>query len=187
MKWISSLMMVLLCVGMLATTSSCKKEKETATCSDGKQNGDETGVDCGGTCPACEVGVQGKWWSKGADVALLLKGAPFNIDSIYAEFNTNMTYTVVSYSGGTGLTLTGTYTQSASGVGDIWNITVQQSSPSVLTSVGIFEVVGNNMTYEIVQTEPAIGAVPPTAAGGFGSTNGGALGTLNVQKYVRVN
>ena len=24
-----------------------------ATCSDGKRNQDETGVDCGGVCPAC--------------------------------------------------------------------------------------------------------------------------------------
>ena len=74
-----------------------------------------------------------------------------------------------------------------SGTGGIWNITVNQSSPSVLTSVGIFKVDGDNMQYEVAQTEPNIGAIPPTAAGGFGSTNGGALGTQNVQKYVRVN
>lgn len=29
-------------------------EKETATCTDGIQNGDETGIDCGGSCSTCE-------------------------------------------------------------------------------------------------------------------------------------
>jgi len=29
----------------------------TETCSDGIQNQDETGIDCGGVCPACEVPV----------------------------------------------------------------------------------------------------------------------------------
>jgi uncharacterized protein (TIGR02145 family) len=42
---------------VLFLTFSCKKNKDdnntTATCSDGIQNQDETGVDCGGPCPAC--------------------------------------------------------------------------------------------------------------------------------------
>jgi len=42
------------------------------------------------------------------------------------------------------------------------------------------------MQYEIVQTEPDLGNVPPTVTGGFGSSNGGTLGTSNVQKYVRI-
>lgn len=29
------------------------------TCEDGIQNGDETGIDCGGSCPPCEVGPEG--------------------------------------------------------------------------------------------------------------------------------
>ena len=65
-------------------------------------------------------------------------------------------------------------------------ITVNQSSPAALTSEGIFEVTDNTMKYEIVQTSPDISAVPPTAAAGFGSTNGGALGESNVQVYERV-
>ena len=35
---------------------SCNKEEEPVeTCSDGIQNQDETGIDCGGTCQACPV------------------------------------------------------------------------------------------------------------------------------------
>ncbi len=32
-------------------------EEEIPTCSDGIMNGDETGVDCGGSCPACPTGT----------------------------------------------------------------------------------------------------------------------------------
>lgn len=134
-----------------------------------------------------EVGIQGEWQSSGSDVAPLLVTL-FGTDSIYANFSTNMTYTVEQYdSTGAVLTLSGTYTQTESGVGDIYTIEVNQSSPAALVSEGIFEVSGTTMQYEIVQTSPDIGAAPPTAAGGFGSTNGGALGTMNVQTYQKVN
>lgn len=33
------------------------------TCSDGAQNGDETGVDCGGSCPACSSPARKTMWS----------------------------------------------------------------------------------------------------------------------------
>jgi hypothetical protein len=56
--------------------------------------------------------------------------------------------------------------------------------------VGIFDIsTATNpytMQYEVAQTEPSIGATPPTAAAGFGSTNGGALGTFNIQKYIKI-
>lgn len=187
MKWMNVLFIGVLAFGMITSLPSCKKDDDKATCTDGIQNGDETGVDCGGSCGACLVGTQGTWLSAGANVAPLLAGAPFNIDSIKAVFSTNLTYTVTSYSGGTPTVLTGTYVQAASGIGNIWNITVNQTSPSALTSEGIFELNGVNMTYEIVQTQPAIGVAPPTALLGFGSTGGGAFGNANIQKYVRVN
>lgn len=187
MKMMKFMFVALLGIGLMTALPSCKKDEETkASCTDGVQNGNETGVDCGGDCAPCEVGIQGSWWSKGADVAPLLVNL-FAIDSIYAEFRTNLSYEVVTYSGGVASTLTGVYTQSDSGTNGIWDITVNQSSPAALTSTGIFKVEGDSMQYEVVQTEPSIGAVPPTAAGGFGSTNGGGLGMLNVQKYVRAN
>ncbi|MCF8236998.1 MAG: hypothetical protein K9I85_02480 [Saprospiraceae bacterium] len=187
MKLLNVLFVGILAFGLVTALPSCKKDDDKATCTDGIQNGDETGVDCGGSCSACLVGVQGEWLSAGANVAPLLAGPPFNIDSIRADFSSNLTYTVTSYSGGTPTVLTGTYSQTESGVGAIWNITVNQTAPSALTSEGIFEVTGDNMKYEIVQTQPAIGVAAPTAAGGFGSTGGGAFGMANIQNYVRVN
>lgn len=156
------------------------------TCMDGIQNGDETGVDCGGTCDPCEVGIMGRWQSSGTNVAPLLVNL-FGTDSIYAEFRTDLTYSVEQYdTSGAVLTLEGVFTQGESGTADIWDITVNQSVPAALTSVGIFSIDGTTMQYEIVQTEPDIGATPPTAAAGFGSTNGGALGNLNIQTYEKI-
>ena len=189
MKNLKFFLLLFAIMGTVVTWQSCKDDEPTpeATCTDGIQNGDETGIDCGGMdCPSCEVGVQGKWQSSGTNVAPLLVNL-FATDSIYAEFNTDNTYLVEQYdTSGAKLILEGTYTQKESGVGNIWEIEVNQSSPASLTSVGIFEITDNTMKYEIVQTEPDISAVPPTAAAGFGSTNGGAFGELNVQIYERV-
>lgn len=135
------------------------------------------------------VGLQGEWYSSGTNVAPLLS-ALFATDSIYIKFNTDLSYTVEQYdTSGAKLELNGTYIQTESNVGNVWTITVNQTSPAVLTSEGIFEVDGNTMQYEIVQTDPDIGATPPTAATGFGtSASGGTpLGAFNIQKYVRIN
>ncbi|HQU97021.1 MAG TPA: hypothetical protein PLO39_12810, partial [Saprospiraceae bacterium] len=72
-------------------------------------------------------------------------------------------------------------------VGNIYTIKLNQTSPTALTAEGIFEVSADNKTmkYEVVQTEPSLGIAPPTAAGGFGSTAGGAFGTNVVQNFVR--
>jgi hypothetical protein len=164
---------------------SCKDEDDSATCSDGIQNQDETGVDCGGPCAACKEGVHGKW--KSFPVAPLLTTFA---DSIIATFETNNTYVVDQWKGGSKTTLTGTFVQTKSGTGNIWNIVLNQSTPTTLTAEGMFEVTDNDtkMKYEVVQTNPAIGAAPPTPAGGFGSStfNGTALGVANIQNYVRV-
>lgn len=137
-----------------------------------------------------KVGIVGEWYSAGDNVAVLLS-AYFNVDSIYAKFEANNTYLVESFDvDGAKTTYTGTYVQTKSGVGTIWNITLNQSSPTAVTSVGIFDIsTATNpytMQYEVAQTEPSIGATPPTAAAGFGSTNGGALGTWNIQKFVKI-
>lgn len=62
---VSKIIVVLLgTLFILGSISSCEKEPEvvTATCVDGVQNGDETGIDCGGAtcpaCPTCEDGIQ---------------------------------------------------------------------------------------------------------------------------------
>lgn len=136
------------------------------------------------------IGIVGEWYSSGSNVATLLVNVA-GIDSIYAKFNSDNTYLVESFASGAKTTLTGTYTQAKSGVGNIWTITLNQGSPTALTSEGMFEIDATmnpyTMNYEVAQTEPQItGVTPPTPAGGFGSTSGGALGTINIQKYIKI-
>lgn len=136
-----------------------------------------------------ELGIIGRWYSSRANVAPILVN--LGIDSIYAEFRANNTYTVESFAGGAKTTLTGTFTQTKTNTNEIWDIVVNQAQPSSLKSQGIFKIFAGNpvtMKYEIAQTEPAIpGVTPPTAAGGFGSTSGGAFGNLNIQTYIKLN
>lgn len=157
------------------------------TCSDGIQNGDETGVDCGGTnCDACIVGVHGNWESSGANIAPIL--APF-ASKIVATFNTDGTYSVVQTDlDGAEITLAGTFVQTESAFDGIWDITLNQSSPSQLTAQGIFTIdAAGLLKYEVAQIDPAIsGVTAPTAEGGLGSTSGGAFGLGNVQTYVEL-
>lgn len=156
------------------------------TCSDGIQNGEETGIDCGGAdCPACLVGVHGEWLSEGSNIAPILVTFASKIE---ATFNTDGTYSVLQTDPNGGqITLTGTYAQEASSVDGIWNITLNQAAPSTLTAEGIFSIEGDDLKYEVAQTDPEIsGVTKPTAEGGFGSTSGGAFGEGNIQKFVRV-
>jgi hypothetical protein len=136
-----------------------------------------------------KIGIVGEWYSSGDNVAFLLSYY-FGIDSIYAKFETNNTYLVESFANDAKTTYVGTYAQNKSGTGTIWNITLNQSSPTAVTSVGIFDISTSTnpytMMYEVVQTEPSIGATPPTATAGFGSTNGGQLGNFNIQKFVKI-
>jgi hypothetical protein len=154
------------------------------TCTDGVQNGDEEGVDCGGTdCDACLVGVHGEWESSGTNIATIL--VPF-ASKIVATFNTDGTYSVLQTDlAGAEITLTGTFVQSESSVAGVWDITLNQSAPTQLTAQGIFTFDGALLKYEVAQIDPAItGVTPPTAAGGLGSTSGGAFGLGNVQTYI---
>jgi hypothetical protein len=127
------------------------------------------------------------WKSEGLGyVAPGLYAPPFRVRKIVATFNNDKTYTVVSTdSAGTNITYTGSYVTS-DGVGAIRNIVLNQATPTTLTSTGIYSVVSDSMTYEVIQTSPAIqGFTPPTAAQGFGSTayNGVPLGPIWIQKY----
>jgi hypothetical protein len=134
-----------------------------------------------------QLPIVGNWVSEGSDVAPLL--VSLGISKIEAQFNDDNTYTVLSYDAAmASTTLSGTWVAEKSDVDNIYTLTVNQTAPTALTSEGIFEVYSaspDSMYYEIVQTEPAIGATPPTPADGFGSTNGGALGTINIQKYLK--
>ena len=170
---------------VMVVFAGCKKEDPAATCSDGIQNQGETGIDCGGPCDACREGIHGKW--KSFPVAPILANFA---DSIIADFKTNSTYVVDQWKDGVKVTLTGTFIQTKASTSTIWDITVNQSSPTVLTAAGIFEVAadGQSMKYEVAQVNPSIqGVTPPSASAGFGSTSGGAFGVLNVQNYLRIN
>ena len=142
---------------------------------------------------AAKDGITGLWVSAGANVAPLLDiifAASGGVDTIYAEFLANKSYTVKQINGdATVLNYAGTFSNAKSTVGNIYTIITNQSTPSAATSEGIYEIDRTQnphfMQYEIVLTSGTQN-VPPTPQDGFGSTNGGALGTINIQKYVRV-
>ncbi len=137
-----------------------------------------------------ELGIIGNWYSSGANVALLLSAV--GIDSIYVEFNADNSYLVEAFTAdGSKTTMEGIYTQTRSTVTGIWNIVLNQSTPTTLRSEGIFEVIHGQpvtMRYEVAQVDPVIpGVTPPTAVAGFGSTSAGAYGTWNIQNYIKLN
>ena len=76
--------------------------------------------------------IVGKWTSP--EVAPIL--ATF-VDSIHAEFRNDQTYLVTTFKDGAESELKGSY-ETADGVGTIRNIVLEQSSPTGLTSTGIF-------------------------------------------------
>jgi hypothetical protein len=148
------------------------------------------GGDDDGTGPAPQHELVGTWVATGqTGVSPGLYAAPFNVRTINATFNANQTYTVVSTdANNANVTYTGTWVANAGTNGTIRAITLNQTTPSAVTSQGIFRVTGNALTYEVIQTQPAIaGFLAPTVQGGFGSTsyNGVALGATWTQNYTK--
>lgn len=139
---------------------------------------------------AAELGIIGKWYSAGDDVAPLLVDF-FFVDSVSAEFKDDFSYVVHQFSNGNtsgtpDVIFTGNFAIERSGVGDIWDITISQVDPYLAEVSGIFEIKTDTekLWYEVVQTSGTQNT-PPTAEAGFGSSNGGSLGDSNIQKYVR--
>jgi hypothetical protein len=143
--------------------------------------------------------IVGTWVSDGANVAFGLRLAPFKVKKIVATFNENKTYTVVQTdSSNVNTTFTGTYTNTESSYTDtlstsftkgakIYSIVANQSTPSAVIATGIYAISTTNMSYEVIQTSPVLaGVLPPTAAGGFGSTTiAGTKYSIYIQKYVK--
>ncbi|MCF8364512.1 MAG: hypothetical protein K9H16_01930 [Bacteroidales bacterium] len=131
-----------------------------------------------------ELGIIGKW--SAYDISLILASLGYD-DSLYANFYQDQSYMVTAFVGGTPQILEGSYEMTKSADDDIWDITLNQSSPFTVISQGIFKVypaAQDSMWYEVAQIDPAIaGVTPPTTDAGFGSTSGGAFGTMNIQKY----
>lgn len=146
--------------------------------------------DDGGSGPPPQHEIVGTWAASGqTGVSPGLYGAPFNVRSITATFNANQTYTVVSTDANNAqVTYTGTWQTDTGANGSIRSITLNQATPSAVTSQGIFRITGTALTYEVIQVQPAIaGFLPPTVQGGFGSTsyNGVALGATWTQNYTK--
>jgi hypothetical protein len=81
-------------------------------------------------------------------------------------------------------TTPGVFTVAESATGDVHSISINYTA---FEQQGIFQVTEGTpdmFMLEAVQTVPDIGAVPRTPATGFGSDP--ALGSLNIQTYVRV-
>ncbi len=163
----------ILAMAMVFTFTACEKDDDTTTPT---------------PTPAANP-IVGNWKSVGADIAFLLRFPPVNSDSIWASFSANNTYEVKSFdTAGTALVFSGTWTATKSNVGNIYTITLNQSSPSAVTSEGIFEVYTaspDSMYYEVLQTNPTLtGFTGPTPATGFGTTAGPGLQPgWNLQKF----
>lgn len=140
---------------------------------------------------AKDLGIMGSWVSEGDNVAPLLV-TYFNVAKVTAAFNADYTYLVHQFNIGNttttpDLVFSGTYEIEKSTTGNIWTITCHQELPYAADASGIFEVKTSPevLWYEVAQTTGTQN-VPATPAGGFGSTNGGTLGVMNVQKYTRL-
>jgi hypothetical protein len=131
--------------------------------------------------------IVGTWTSEGSDLSDLFASEPFAYDRVECVFLADGTYVVTSVDGeGTEYVLRGTYTTPEPAEDGPTAVTLQQVDPYVATALGIWEVEGDTLTYEVVQTVPDYGFTPPTVAGGFGSTGGpGMTSGLNVQVYRR--
>jgi len=143
------------------------------------------------TPPAEQDKIVNTWYSEGAGVAPGLV-ATLKTVKITATFNSNNTYTVIAKdSSGAEVTYSGTYSVSENTGTTIRSITLNQTTPTSVTSQGIYEVDSKGaMRYEVVQTTPAItGITAPVPAEGFGSTKylGVALGATWIQGFVPAN
>ncbi|HEX8951483.1 MAG TPA: hypothetical protein VF945_06540 [Polyangia bacterium] len=137
------------------------------------------------------VTVVGTWLSSGSNLAPGFTKAPFNVTSITGVFNDDKTYSVTSTdSSGKTSTSAGTWSATPSSVAGIFDFTQNQTQPSAATAQGIYQIDAGAapplLTLEGVQTMPSLGATPPTAASGFGSTVVNGMKTSDwIQKYVR--
>lgn len=171
MKTSKFLLLGILALGL--TFTSCKDD-------DDDKNPDNTPP------PAAEHPIVGSW--EAYDVSAVLAGA--GVTGVEAVFKSDNTYIVTSHAGESETVLEGTYATSEEANQDgLYTITLSQTSPATLTAKGIFQIYTaspDSMWYEVAQAEPeVVGVTPPDIDAGFGSTSGGAFGTMNIQKYLR--
>ena len=134
---------------------------------------------------AGDAALVGDWLSTGSDLSPLFASSTFDYTSVTASFGADGHYTATTKDrGGQTNTVQGTYTVDLST--DPAGISLDQTSPYAALASGIYEVDGDTLTYEVVQTSPDYGYSPPTPSQGFGSTSGPGLSEGdNVQIYRR--
>jgi hypothetical protein len=146
--------------------------------------GSDTGESSSGGCP--EVELVGEWLSEGDNVAPLLVNV-LNLVSVQAIFD-ELTFEVNSADADGNMgQQTGTYSvELCPGSDTKYSILLEQTAPSAITVQGIYEIDGCMdpavMRYEVIQTEPDLGAVAPTCDDDFGT---GQFGADNIQIFLR--
>ncbi len=129
--------------------------------------------------------IVGTWLSAGDDVAPLLAGAPFNIDSVRVEFDEDLTITLEQHADGDWTTFAGTYVATESDTGTIHSIAIEYTAFSQEGIVEITEGTTDVLKLEAVQTIPDYGFTVPTPEAGFGADP--IYLELNIQMYVRID
>lgn len=128
--------------------------------------------------------LKGEWLSESTNIAPALDDS---IKSIKLQFLDNKGYTLFqTNSANVSKLYSGTFTVNNDTLKNaIQTITFNQTDPSSATYVGIYEVsdlsTPNELSLEIVMTQPTVTYTPPTIIDEFGST--GELGVFNIQKY----
>lgn len=143
-----------------------------------------TAGDAGTTAAACaDSSLLGTWLSEGADVSPLFTSVDY--DSVQATFGSDCSYQVLAVTGaGDSYDINGTW--SADEGTDPATIVQTQAQPYEATADGIWQIVGDTLTFEVVQTDPDYGFTAPTPTSGFGSTAGQGLSAGdNTQTYQR--
>jgi hypothetical protein len=153
-----------------------------AACSDD----DDDNGDNGGTNPTVPDPWVGDWLSAGENVAPLLAGDPFNLDSVRVHLGEDQVVVLEQHvEGGSWTTLNGTYAVTESQSGDVHSIEIIYPAFEQEGIIQVIEASPDTMLLEAVQVTPDIGAEPRTPETGFGSDP--TLGTANIQTYVRVS
>ena len=178
-------MRLVLATTVLAALTACRPDDFLVHDSGRGGQGTDTApaaVDTADTGTASEdATLVGDWVSSGSDVSAVLESY-YDIASVEVTFAAEGTYSTHMVDG-SGLSYDAVGTWTASGDGAIREIALEQTAPDVASYVGIFEVSGGVLTYEVVQTGIA-GITAPTVGAGFGSTGGVPEGD-NVQTYRR--
>lgn len=168
----------------------CRQDCPASQTTDGEPTTGDTGpadTNAGESSGGCSgVGLVGEWLSEGENVAPLLVDV-LNLVSIQASFDeTTFEVNSTDADGAVGQQL-GTWTSElCPGSETKYRIVLEQTAPSAITAEGIYEIDGcmNSavMRYEVIQTQPDIGALEPTCDDDFGI---GQFGADNIQIFLR--